>query len=714
MSDMTMRWRSILLTAALVFGASPCTALLADGDAREEAGEPVYRRIVVIGASASAGFNTTGFAGRTVTLARVFEAMVREEHDEIVSAATPLFFLQPFVAGQQSVEIATKARPTMLSAVDFLFWYGYGTKQREADRLKDLDKGLALLDGFSCPILISTIPDMSAAVGKMLRRDQVPKPATLKELNARIEAWAKKRPRVALIPLVQFLDDVKANRRIEVADSAWPAGTTRGLLQWDRLHPMPDGMAALGVVAIDAFLRQQPGVPRDAFELDAKIVVQKIRDGITAERRAAAGGPAKKKGPLDTSRRKVDPARNGLGAVDLDPEDVKWDFDSVGSMLTDWQFDPVEGRRILARNKSSLAAFHRSLEFEEFQVPEPESIVLSEATTRRFAAWARLGLVVAVRALELESKGDVNAAARELLALARFGQRVQSAQGREILWNTGYGLRRSALSFLRRVMSSRHATERTLELVQIQLARLGSSRVSLRHAFAVEYGLQRGALEKLAEVDEREARELYKSMCYYGPFEALEKRGWRDASHLDLRQTGLIVRRVFELQILEIDAPERGSARLAQEQRRISQALFDDAAPNGTGTYLCAMVLTRGSSGLKSHLDDFDVRATRVVAALCRYERGHGKLPQRLDELVPKLLDRVPRDPFVPSRPLSFAPKLRRVYSFGDSFEDLGGIAIVERGDDGELVPLEDSSLFNLIDQPRLRIPDWNGQRKTN
>ncbi len=128
--------------------------------------------------------------------------------------------------------------------------------------------------------------------------------------------------------------------------------------------------------------------------------------------------------------------------------------------------------------------------------------------------------------------------------------------------------------------------------------------------------------------------------------------------------------------------------------------------------WLCGMILSGDYSGLYVHLDDFDLRATRVVAALCRYEARHGKLPPRLDELVPDFLDRVPRDPFVPSRALSFAPKLRRVYSFGDSFEDRGGVAGLEEGDGDEPRPLDEApDLYDLIDQPWLRVPEWNGRR---
>ncbi|MBX3352331.1 MAG: hypothetical protein KF684_05310 [Phycisphaeraceae bacterium] len=68
--------------------------------------------------------------------------------------------------------------------------------------------------------------------------------------------------------------------------------------------------------------------------------------------------------------------------------------------------------------------------------------------------------------------------------------------------------------------------------------------------------------------------------------------------------------------------------------------------------------------------------ATTVVLALELHRRRHGEWPASLDELVPALLPRVPRDPF-DGGPLKYAVRDGRpvLYSIGNDYIDDGGVA---------------------------------------
>ena len=71
-----------------------------------------------------------------------------------------------------------------------------------------------------------------------------------------------------------------------------------------------------------------------------------------------------------------------------------------------------------------------------------------------------------------------------------------------------------------------------------------------------------------------------------------------------------------------------------------------------------------------------DLRATRIVLAVVMFKRDEGRLPQTLDELVPKYLPSVPEDPF-DRKPMKY--RLDEdgswvVYSVGSDGKDDGGI----------------------------------------
>jgi hypothetical protein len=62
--------------------------------------------------------------------------------------------------------------------------------------------------------------------------------------------------------------------------------------------------------------------------------------------------------------------------------------------------------------------------------------------------------------------------------------------------------------------------------------------------------------------------------------------------------------------------------------------------------------LTRVYQNKQSTLTDFEL--ARTAAAVERYRLAHGRLPERLEELVPAFLDAVPRDPWSDGKPLSY------------------------------------------------------------
>jgi len=75
--------------------------------------------------------------------------------------------------------------------------------------------------------------------------------------------------------------------------------------------------------------------------------------------------------------------------------------------------------------------------------------------------------------------------------------------------------------------------------------------------------------------------------------------------------------------------------------------------------------------------DRADVSATRLLLALRAYATAEGRLPDRLDELVPKYLDTIPTDPF-DGKPMQYNPEKKLIYTVGEDLTDSGGTTEVE------------------------------------
>ena len=236
--------------SALVLGL----VLSSLGAQHNGAAEPV---IEILGASVSAGFvdprpRPDGARNGTVNLAWLLERAVDREGLRWVQRASVASFLDPVRVGTRQVERALKDRPTLVIAVDFMFWFGYGNVARPGaedeakQRLALQSKGLALLARFDCPVLVGDYPDMRRADPRMLPPGAVPSVPVLVELNDGLRQWATARKNVHLFPLARLVTGMQGKGEpLELATGALHA-PPETLLQGDRLHPTRLGMALLG------------------------------------------------------------------------------------------------------------------------------------------------------------------------------------------------------------------------------------------------------------------------------------------------------------------------------------------------------------------------------------------------------------------------------------------------------------------------------------
>jgi hypothetical protein len=236
----------------------------------------------MIGASASAGFTESEPLGGPITpqlrLNRYIDAALLPSHDPVRNLSSAMFFMQPDAQGQSQSERALQSKPTMLVALDFLFWFCYGDGQTDKDRLDRFEKGLKFLEPFHCPIIVGDLPDASAAVERMLTPDEIPSPTALAAANRRLKEWAGARKQTVVIPLSSFMRNAMANKPLTVHGHTLAEGKTRVLLQEDKLHPSAAGCAVLALAIFDSFVSSQPELLAGDIRWDAKEVYRLALD----------------------------------------------------------------------------------------------------------------------------------------------------------------------------------------------------------------------------------------------------------------------------------------------------------------------------------------------------------------------------------------------------------------------------------------------------
>ena len=264
--------------AALLVLSSAQLGFNQPGFAEPQDSSDLLNRVVIIGASLSAGAGHMHELGAHASLGPFVQAIFTPE--AFGPEASPpldrghyLSFVKPTLFGNLQVQAAMKHEASLAIGLDFLFWYAHGFHS-DKERMRRLEIGLAEIDKLPCPILIGDLPDIQFALegksrltgGPLVRRSMIPSTAVLAALNQRIHAWAAKRPRVTLAPLGKFVAQVQAGQSIELNEASLASKDFAELIQSDRLHPTVDGTLTLLAIAVDALVAARP-------ELDAEDVL---------------------------------------------------------------------------------------------------------------------------------------------------------------------------------------------------------------------------------------------------------------------------------------------------------------------------------------------------------------------------------------------------------------------------------------------------------
>lgn len=215
----------------------------------------VFPRITVIGASLSAGF-------RGPALARVVRRAAGGA--SVSDHASSFLFRDPVANGHAEVEAALVERPSLVFAIDFLFWHAYQASSR-ARRLAQIERGLAdlaALDDAGATLVVGDVPRITTASEALIPASAVPSSDDVAAVNTRIRAWAAERQRVLVVPFAAWTEPLTTAASIELTPGERVA--PKVLMTADGLHPNALGVWFL-MTKVDHEMEARLATPIDAL-----------------------------------------------------------------------------------------------------------------------------------------------------------------------------------------------------------------------------------------------------------------------------------------------------------------------------------------------------------------------------------------------------------------------------------------------------------------
>ncbi len=231
-----------------------------------------------------------------VDAAVAFSAVVTAPHETPLNLGDGGVFLDSDMALRDQAKAAAAWHPSVVIAVDWLFWPVHQAislelpaEERAARRLASVDAALADLDAFSCPIVIGDVPEMRRAVGGLLRAEHDPGAAVRAQANERLAAWASARPNRFVLAVSALANAVNEGAPIEVAGFTYGPGEAMRLVQRDGLHATPEGLAVLMAAAFDRLCAEGLATTDERRHSLHEIATAMEREADSASKRARPG-----------------------------------------------------------------------------------------------------------------------------------------------------------------------------------------------------------------------------------------------------------------------------------------------------------------------------------------------------------------------------------------------------------------------------------------
>lgn len=352
--------------------------------------------------------------------------------------------------------------------------------------------------------------------------------------------------------------------------------------------------------------------------------------------------------PLDLTefrmaRRVVADKDNGFALVDSRPDEIYWPIEAWDLEPQPWAGPDAWSRSaaegVLARNAPVLERFDEACRRPDFQAP----CILDSLDDAQEPDFHTLGGLVATLAWHLAETGRVEESLAEAGKLVEFGHRLQGAQGGAGLWCAGLHFKELGLACAFHVAERCHPA--SLRSTLQRWKRCRDHPTGLRDVIRSSASWLSRSIDRIAQGDREFLRQVSFEIPELGVSvnSGYSDRNWGVVAFKPHRTKRLVARGVHE--ILRSMSAGSATAKSSSVLRDIEQKMDSIAGwVNASGLWLAHHEI-KGLYRIASGRADRELRfeGCRVLIAIKTFRGRHGRLPGTLVDLVPDILDEIPR-----------------------------------------------------------------------
>lgn len=330
-------------------------------------------------------------------------------------------------------------------------------------------------------------------------------------------------------------------------------------------------------------------------------------------------------------------------------------------------WDEAQAREFLNANAAALEKLRAAWTRPQLQV---DTITNFAQKCPYLEEWRQLTSLALIEARLSFHNGNEAEAFEKVMAVIRFGQRVEAAEGASFHYLFGIGFKARGLECLRQFADRTHLPPDRLKSIARQLGDFEANSTNLHASLKVEYVTQLSLLHEFAgNITTNYFGRLTASI----PFFDVERSKVELAEQI--RRTLIAVTNNYANGVKDLPVAETNHSAIGLLLRG-----------NAMGSILNEMTSSSWEKSLASKCrENVTVRATQTVLALRAFQKTHNRLPQSLAELLPDFLAAIPLDDF-DGQPLRYRPEAKIIYSVGADLTDDGGTPPTKQSQRGDLV----------------------------
>ena len=332
----------------------------------------------------------------------------------------------------------------------------------------------------------------------------------------------------------------------------------------------------------------------------------------------------------------------------------------------EWDHEYLE--KLAARNRKAFEIADKMIECDVFQPPKPDPMSFTFPPLNPIREVAHQWYQQSSSLLE---QGKDKEAFDTAIKILRFGQLLEGTKGYITNYLTGYAIKAMGFGSLRQCAAKSRLKSEEIRVYIDMLADLGADEEGIIDAMRFEYAHACGMIDGIV-AGKYSLRDFNSK---YGLYPKHLKPGRLFQPNKTKSMLAETFRKLIsncQKSLVDVDMP----ANLEERKFGVLKVPIRDRIPFGDNKvgriihdwhalilYPVFQVKCRENS---------EAGITRLLLALKCYKLDHGDLPESLDELVPKYIDKIPIDDF-DGKHLRYSKEKRIIYSVGRDMKDSGG-----------------------------------------